>query len=173
VPARRIVVLPEGCEPAELELRCVGCQKSGLMLMPANKVSRQRNFVCPHCGTLMRQPLRKALFIGIAALGCLGILLAGLLLFAVQQGPYAGSDVRQQGAGGIAALSAVVAIWAVAQLRMSPPLGAVPRPRTSWPLLLGAALLGFLLLMLVGAYFLLMFLIDKAFMLMLLIGKAF
>jgi hypothetical protein len=163
VPARRMVVLPEGCEPAELELRCVGCQESGLMLMPANRVSRQRNFACPHCGRLMRQPWRKALFVGTAALGCFGILLGGLLLFAVQQGPYADSDVRQKGAGSIAVLGAVVAMWAIAQLRLSPPLGAVPKPRTIWPLLLGAALLGFLLVMMVGAYFVLMFLIDKAF----------
>jgi hypothetical protein len=163
VPARRTVVLPEGCEPAELELRCVSCQHSGLMLMPANQISRQRNFVCPHCGTLMRQPWRKTLFVGTATLGCFGILLGGLLLFAVQQGPYADSDVRQKGAGGIAVLGAVVAMWAIAQLRLSPPLGAVPKPRTIWPLLLGAVLLGFLLVMVVGAYFVLMFLIDKAF----------
>lgn len=163
VPERRIVVLPEGCEPAKLELRCVGCQRSGLMLMPANPISRQRSFVCPHCGTLMRQPLRKILFVGAAALGCIGILLGVLLLFAVQQGPYADSDVRQKGAAGIAVLGAVVAIWAVAQLRLSPPLGAVPTPRTAWPLFLGAALVGFLVVLLTGAYFVLLFLIDKAF----------
>jgi hypothetical protein len=133
------------------------------MLMPANQVSRQRNFVCPHCGTLMRQPWRKALFVGTSVLGGLGILFGLVLLFALEQGPYAGSDVREKGAGGIAVLGAVVVMWAVAQLRLSPPLGAVPRPRTVGPQYLGAALIGLALVLLVGVYFLLMFLIDKAF----------
>lgn len=165
VPARRGVVLPEGCEPADLELRCSGCQKSGLMLMPVNQISRQRNFVCPHCGTMMRQPWQKALFVATALLGCFGTLLGLLVLFAVQQGPYADSEVRQTGAGGISVMGVVVAMWAVAQLRLSPPLGSAPKPRTVWPLLLGAALLGILLIILVGAYFVLMFLIDRAFLL--------
>jgi hypothetical protein len=111
----------------------------------------------------MRQPWRKALFVGTAALGCVGALLGAVMLFLVQQGPNAGSDVHQKGATGISIMGAVVMFWAIAQFRLSPPLGAVPKPRTIWPLVLGAALLGFLLVMVIGAYFVLMFLIDHAF----------
>jgi hypothetical protein len=163
VPARRVVVLPEGCEPAEPELRCVACREGGLMLMPSNVVSRQRSFVCPHCGTLMRPPWRKSLFVGTAVLGSFFVLLGGFMLFAVKHGPFADSDVHEKGATGIAIMGAVVVMWAVAQLRLSPPLGSVPKPRTLGPLFLGAALIGLVLVLVVGAYFLLMFLIDKAF----------
>jgi hypothetical protein len=142
-------VLPEGVVFAPASWRCARCTASGLMVLPANVFSRQPGFFCPKCGAYMRPAGSAIAYVAIGVVGGLVTLLAaGMTLVAQRQATYA--EERLRGGVMLGFFGVLGAGWAIKQLRMPTPQGAVAQPISLRPWIIALVIVVFFLLVLGG-----------------------
>jgi hypothetical protein len=109
-----------------MTMTCAACKGDALQRLPANRFSRHPGYRCAGCGAIMRPPRSTPGLLFACVLAALFFLAGGALslIALIEEFPRR----AQLGAVGLSVLGAVVAIWAIQQLRLPVPLGYQARP---------------------------------------------